>query len=218
MVTQNRMRSRLEDGRNFIMGEYRARRGDVLLRTFTDLPSMSVIDLGGRVETWLRSPVRPASIDIVNLEKPPGEAPDWIRVVQGNACALPTKVTKRKYDLVFSNSVIEHLGGHELRLRFADNVHQLSLRHWIQTPYRYFPIEPHWIFPGFQFFPLNIRAAIARRWFLVPRQPSREECLREVMEIELQSKTAMRAYFPNSALVLERTLGLVKSLIAVKVG
>ncbi len=35
---------------------------------------------------------------------------------------------------------------------------------WVQTPYRYFPIEPHWIFPGFQFLPLSARTEISRRW------------------------------------------------------
>ena len=31
----------------------------------------------------------------------------------------------------------------------------------MQTPYRYFPIEPHWLFPGMQFLPLPVRWSIA---------------------------------------------------------
>jgi hypothetical protein len=39
---------------------------------------------------------------------------------------LPAHIARRQYDLVFANSVIEHVGGHERRERFADSVHQLS--------------------------------------------------------------------------------------------
>ena len=28
----------------------------------------------------------------------------------------------------------------------------------VQTPYRYFPVEPHWLFPGLQFLPMGLRA------------------------------------------------------------
>jgi len=111
---------------------------------------------------WLRAPFRPATIHIVNLQAPPSEVPAWMRVDQGDACALSDAIASGKYDLVFSNSVLEHVGGHAQRARFADNVHALSTRHWVQTPYRYFPVEPHWLSQGFQFLPLSARAEWAR--------------------------------------------------------
>lgn len=53
------------------------------------------------------------------------------------------------------NSPLEHVGGgHERRLRFAESVHALADRHRVQTPYRYFPIKPHWLAPGMQFLPV----------------------------------------------------------------
>jgi hypothetical protein len=45
---------------------------------------------------------------------------------------------------------------------------------------------------------------------------SRAEALRAVLEIELLSRTEMRAYFPGSQILSERVAGLTKSLIAVK--
>jgi hypothetical protein len=121
------------------------------------------------------------------------------------------------YDLVFSNSVIEHVGGHAQRVRFADSVHNLAQRHWVQTPYRYFPIEPHWLFPAFQFLPLSARAEVSRRWPLAHTLSStREEGLRGAMSVELLSQTEMGFYFPHSRIVRERLLGAVKSLIALK--
>ena len=178
---------------------------------------MSIVDLGGRLESWLRVPVRPASVHVINLEPPPREFPAWARVDQADACNLPASLISSSYDLVFSNSVIEHVGGHAQRIRFAAAVHDLADRHWIQTPYRYFPIEPHWLFPGFQFLPLSIRAELSQRWPLVHTpSSSREEGLRAAMAVELLSRAEMGFYFPDSALQLERIGGLIKSLIAVK--
>jgi hypothetical protein len=118
---------------------------------------------------------------------------------------------------VISNSVLEHVGGHAQRLRFASAVRDLAPRHWVQTPYRYFPIEPHWLFPGFQFLPLTIRAELSRRWPLVHTpSASRAEGLRAAMGVELLSRTEMKYYFPESTIRAERMLGAVKSLIATK--
>ena len=39
---------------------------------------------------------------------------------------------------------------------------ELAQLHWVQTPYRYFPVEPHFLFPGFQFLPLTVRAVLMR--------------------------------------------------------
>jgi hypothetical protein len=177
---------------------------------------MAVIDLGGTAEAWLRAPVRPRSLHLVNLEPEPDGLPPWIRADQADACNLPRDVVSRGYDLVFSNSVIEHVGGHAQRLRFAAAVHKLAARHWVQTPYRYFPVEPHWLFPGFQFLPLTVRAEVSRRWPLVHTQSSsREDGLRAAIGVELLSRTEMCLYFPGSQIRQERLAGMVKSLVAV---
>lgn len=180
---------------------------------------MSVIDLGGTAESWLRAPVRPAQVQVVNLEPEPepSELPAWLRADQGDACDLPATILSGSYDLVFSNSVIEHVGGHAQRMRFAEAVHKLSSRHWVQTPYRYFPVEPHWLFPGFQFLPLSARARVAHRWPLAHSpSASRQDGLAEAMTVELLSRAEMAYYFPHAELKPERILGVVKSLIAVR--
>ena len=211
------LRDRLVDAPGSLGERRRLRRWEWLQQVFPGLESMSVIDLGGRVETWTRAPVRPARVHVVNLEPSAQDAPPWIRAEQADACSLPPSISGGSYDLVFSNSVIEHLGGHVQRLKFADTVHKLAGRHWVQTPYRYFPIEPHWLFPGFQFLPLAVRAEVSRRWPL-SHTPSRttDEGLRAAMSVELLGRAEMAFYFPDSTLRFERLLGVVKSLIAVK--
>ncbi|GAA1505794.1 hypothetical protein GCM10009677_42740 [Sphaerisporangium rubeum] len=217
MSRLNSLRSRFVDAPDSLGAKARARRWHWFAQRFPDLSEMSVIDLGGTVSAWLRAPVRPARVRVVNLEKPPTDLPDWVRADVADACDLPREIRAEGYDLVFSNAVIEHVGGHLRRQLFADAVHELADRHWVQTPYRYFPVEPHFLFPGFQYLPIAARTALLRRWPLVHTPTSDREAARTiVMEVELLSITEMRHYFPSSQIHYERLGGLVKSVIAMK--
>ncbi len=213
------LRNRFVDGPDSVGARRRAHRWEWLHDAFPKIEQMSVIDLGGTADSWLRAPVRPAQVQVINLEPDPeaSQLPRWLRTDQGDACDLPASLLSSSYDLVFSNSVIEHVGGHVQRARFAEAVHKLADRHWIQTPYRYFPVEPHWLFPGFQFLPLAARARVAHRWPLAHTPAaSRQDGLAEAMSVELLSRAEMAYYFPHAELKLERMLGVVKSIIAVR--
>lgn len=212
------LRNRIVDGPDSVGARRRARRWEWLRAAFPQIENMSVIDLGGTAESWQRAPVRPARVHVVNLEhEADADLPSWLRADQGDACNLPPAILGSSYDLVFSNSVIEHVGGHAQRQRFAEAVHKLADRHWVQTPYRYFPIEPHWLFPGFQFLPMSARAQISYRWPLAhTRSASVDDGLAEAMSVELLSRAEMSYYFPHAEIQAERLLGAVKSLIAVR--
>jgi hypothetical protein len=214
----HRLRWRVVDAPDSIAARYRRKRWNAMYAQFPDLERMSVIDLGGRISTWVGARTRPAHVHIVNLEPPDADVPEWTEVDHADACELPKQIASRQYDLVFSNSVLEHLGGHARRLAFADATHSLSDRHWIQTPYRYFPIEPHWLFPWFQHFPVATRTAIARRWPLVHSRTTETtgSAVDAVMSVELLSRTEMQRYFPDSRIVAERIGPMVKSIIAVR--
>jgi hypothetical protein len=209
------LRWRLVDRPDSWGARRREARSRWLVETFPDLAEMSVVDLGGRIGFWKQLPTQPKHVHVVNLEEQPADLPAWAEVDHGDACALPEQIKSRRYDLVFSNSVIEHVGGHERRLRFAESVHLLAPAHWVQTPYRYFPVEPHWIAPGMQFLPVAVRREVARKWPLA-YTPGRtkEEALSRVLWTELVDKTQMRSYFPTSTLRSEKVAGITKSLIA----
>lgn len=199
----------------------RARRWALVRTLFPDFESLDVVDLGGTVDAWERSPLRPRHVTVLNLFEPGESGDDSIVPVTGDACdavvVLDRELGRRSYDLVFSNAVLEHVGGHANRVRFAQQVRDLAPRHWVQTPYRYFPVEPHWLFPGMQLLPVSARARISRVWPLAHCPDSSMEAARDsVLWTELVSLTEMRVYFPDSQIHHERMAGLTKSLIAVQ--
>ena len=219
MAKPSRLRRTFVDAPDSLGERARVRRWNTFGRAFPSVDSMSLLDLGGTVEYWRRAPIRPRHVHVVNLD--PSESseilPDWIHFHLGDVCDLPSDVTRRTYDLVYSNSVIEHLGGHVPRRHFAESVSALAPRYWIQTPYRYFPVEPHWVCPGLQYLPLRLRASVGLRWPLVHGHPaSFADSLEAQMRVELLSIAQMRAYFPEARMEYERILGLVKSIIAVR--
>lgn len=191
----------------------RGRRWQLLLTSLPDLASLRVVDLGGTVESWIHAPVRPQHVTLVNLAPVTARPPEWATVVKGDACEVSDELGP--FDLVYCNSVIEHVGGFARREQLARCVDRLAPRHWVQTPYRYFPIEPHWLFPGFQFLPLAVRARVAVAWKINP-WPSGDvhEGVYDSLCVELLTKTEMAHLFPKSTILMERSCGMVKSLIA----
>ncbi|ABL06617.1 class I SAM-dependent methyltransferase [Mycobacterium ulcerans] len=204
------------NSRRSLSGRAHARRWRHVIEVFPSFAEMRVLDLGGTPESWRLAPVRPTAVTTVNL--PPIESQiTGITAIQGDACELPSTIANDHFDLVFSNSLLEHVGGHVRRQRLADNVHRLADRHWVQTPYRYFPIEPHWLFPGVQWLPYEARVQISMRWNRgYIRTHTREEAQEQVDEIDLIGIAQMRRYFPSSLILYERFAGLIKSLVAIK--
>jgi hypothetical protein len=189
----------------------RGRRWEVFAETFPTLNEMHVVDLGGRPEYWVNAPVRPAHVTLLNpYEEELRGALDWMTVKTADAC--DPELDLSGYDLCHANSVIEHVGGAYRRQLFAANVAQAP-RYWIQTPYRYFPIEPHWLFPGFQLLPLRVKAWVSDRW---PLAQTSTDGLQASLETELVTRSEMRYLFPGSRLYCERLLGLIKSITVYK--
>jgi hypothetical protein len=193
---------------------FRQQRLEEFKRRFPDLADMRVLDLGGTAVSWGVLGLRPASVTVVNLDHDgKGTNEPWMEIVHADACAGGFG----QYDMVFSNSLMEHLGGHARRQQFANVVRESAPAWWVQTPYRYFPIEPHWVFPGFQFLPFRMRVLICQHWSMLhmPACKDAAEAADLVASTELISGTEMRTYFPNSEIWFERIAGIPKSLVAI---
>src|SRR5260370_22404833 len=89
----------------------RLRRWELIRTELPEIPEMNVLDLGGTLSWWARAPIRPRHVTIVNLEVAPEDAP-WLTSVAGDACHADSLLAGQSFDLVFSNSLIEHVGGH----------------------------------------------------------------------------------------------------------
>ncbi len=195
----------------------RTKRFQTLLARFPDFREMSVLDIGGDVRDWKSRPnARPAHVTILSHETPMLEDPEpWMTPLHADAC--DSKAVPIGFDLIYSNSVIEHVGGPYRRRQFAENIRRAGPHCWIQTPYRYFILEPHFVFPGFQFLPLAIQSHIAKRWPLaVPYAYPEVNPTGYCLEHDLLSKTELRLLFPMADILHERVGGFTKSLVAVR--
>jgi SAM-dependent methyltransferase len=177
-----------------------------------------VLDVGGTPETWDMVAIRPR-VTLLNTPRTKAElaaAPSW---VAGDGRALP--FADGAFDVVFSNSVIEHVGDGESQLRFAREVMRVGRAFWVQTPNRWFPVEQHLLTPLIHWLPRRWQRAIVPRftvWALVVRTtPDRRAFyLRHYLdEVRLLDAAALRALFPGARVIRERFCGWTKSLVAV---
>jgi hypothetical protein len=111
--------------------------------------------------------------------------------------------------------VLEHLPTPELQARMAAEVRRVGRRVYLQTPNRYFPLEPHFLFPFFGILPIGVRAFLLQRFDLGwhKRVPDRAAALEDVRSIRLLTGSEMRRLFPGARFENERFLAVTKSFI-----
>jgi hypothetical protein len=198
----------------------RRQRFQLFLDMLTDRPGpVSVLDVGGSQGYWemmlagapLGDRLR---VTLLNVSPQAVSLPNFSAMV-GDGRSM-RQFADKQFDIVFSNSTIEHVGGSEDQRRMADEVKRVGKRYYLQTPNRYFPIEPHFLFPGFQFLPLGVRAWLLQHFDLgsTLRQRDLERARAEVAGIRLLSKAEVRELFPEAVIHEERVYGLVKSFVA----
>lgn len=197
-----------------ILAHFRRRRMALLTRRLGLTSHTRVLDVGGTPYLWSLSPVLPR-VTLLNVTRPAEPLPRGFRLVIGDARALPFR--DRSFDVAVSNSVIEHLGAYAEQRRFADEIRRVAGRYAVQTPNRWFPIEPHYGAPGVQFLPKRARVAVApyTPWGVVTRA-SPAECNAMAEELRLLTAGELQELFPGARVVRERLLGFTKSIIALE--
>lgn len=173
-----------------------------------------ILDVGGYPGNWKDVPIN-AKIITLNLEAASGT--EQVDPVVGDATDLP--YADGSFDIVFSNSVIEHVGTWRRQQEFAKEARRVGRKLWIQTPSRVFPIEPHYIAPFIHWLPSKIRRRLIRNftvfgWLYRPNQEQIEAMLNE---IRLLSKRELQALFPDCTILVERWLGFPKSYVALRI-
>lgn len=196
---------------------FRRRRMQRLAALFDIRPDWLVLDVGGTPAIWDLCPVRPRLV-ILNQPRAREPVPPGVLYVDGDGTALP--FPDKAFDLVFSNSVIEHLGSPEAMQRFAAEVCRTGRRYFIQTPDAASPVEPHLYTPFLHWLPRRWQRALAPRfslWSLLSAASAdqREFYIRHFLEeIRLLRAAELHELFPEARILRERCCGLPKSLIA----
>jgi SAM-dependent methyltransferase len=187
-------------------------------RTFAVTNETRILDVGGTPFNWSLLGVHPR-VTIVNMPRAREAFDAQFRSIFADGRALP--FPDRSFDIVFSNSVIEHVGNFESQKHFANEIARVGRSYWVQTPNRSFPVEPHLLTPFLHFLPAPLQRRIARNftvWSLIERPtPDRWEFYIEhyLHDIRLLDAGDVRRLFPGARIVRERLGGLTKSLIAV---
>lgn len=114
-------------------------------------PDTTVLDVGGTPEFWRKVGVTP-NVTILNVGTPPQRCE--FTYIQGSACKLP--FSDKEFDVVFSNSMIEHLGTWENQVLAAREINRVGKRLWVQTPARSFLIDPHLLTPFVHWLPIKL--------------------------------------------------------------
>jgi hypothetical protein len=177
-----------------------------------------VLDVGGAPEYWDLLPARPR-LTLLNTPRAKDDLAGAAAWVAGDGRALPFR--DGAFDVVFSNSVIEHVGDRESQRRFAAEVSRVGRAYWVQTPNRWFPVEQHLLTPLIHWLPRAWQRAIAPRFnvwqVLVKPAADRRQFYVEhyLREVRLLSAGELQGLFPGARVIRERFLGWTKSLVAV---
>jgi hypothetical protein len=185
------------------------------MATFAPDNRSKVIDLGGLPGTWSSSPGG-FPVVLINLEPHTTQDPRFT-TIKTDATRLP--FPDNSFDIVFSNSLIEHLGGFEKQHAFAREASRMAWKLWIQTPARWFPIEPHLLALFVHYFPMSLQKRFLVRWFSVwgwLEKPTPQQVDAYLAGIRLLTYKEMKQLFPGCKILKERLLGFTKSYIAVR--
>lgn len=198
---------------------FRRRRMKRFEREFGIGAGTLVLDIGGTPECWNLMAARPRIV-LLNLPQAIGEPAGEELRVAGDGRLLPFR--DGAFDVVFSNSAIEHVGGKSSQESFARELARVGRGYWIQTPNRWFPVEQHLPTPFIHWLPKAWQRAIVPRcnlWNALSRvTPERRRFYVHhfLRDIRLLGPREMRGLFPGARLIRERFCGIAKSLIAVR--
>jgi hypothetical protein len=195
---------------------FRRRRMAQFVEIFQPDAGDRILDVGGYAGFWANSGIA-SDITLLNIHPVPDDGlPSNMHTVLGDGTALTYQ--DKSFSILFSNSVIEHLGSFENQQRFAKECIRVGHGLWIQTPSKSFPIEPHFLSPFIHFFPKGCQRLLLRNftvwgWLTRPSDTQIEDVL---AEIRLLSFAEMESLFPGCEIKKERFLGLTKSFIVVR--
>lgn len=176
---------------------------------------IKILDVGGTQEFWepYIADLEDCQIIILNLVKIPVTLTNFKSVVGDGRNMEMFK--DKEFDVVFSNSVIEHVGDWEDQKKMAKEIQRVGKHYFVQTPNYYFPIEPHFFFPFYQFLPLSIKVFLIQHFRLGWRLKTSDyqKAVKMVSSVRLLLKSENSRLFPYGNIYEEQFFSIVKSFI-----
>lgn len=204
---------------NSLANHLRRKRFAKFLELVDQIPRpLKILDLGGTQAFWNSMNFNQLDgIEIVLLnQKKQATSNSHFVSVAGDARDL-SQYSDKYFDLVFSNSVIEHVGSYQDQIKMANEIKRVGKRYFIQTPAKYFPIEPHFLFPFFALLPKSIKIFLVRNFNLgwYKKISDKQAAENFLHYFRLLKYSEMQNLFPSAKLSKEKFLGFTKSYIAI---
>jgi hypothetical protein len=205
-----------------LMAHFRKKR----MRQFVDEMNVNdqtqVLDVGGTSLNWTLADVVPR-ITFVNREVRPARVAQEqrtaiegnVRWVVGDAARLP--FADASFDVVYSNAVMQYLGHIQVQEAMASEIMRVGKTYYVQTPNRWFPVEPDFLTLFIHYLPKRLQPTLLRYASLrgLMTRPDKQVCARWVSRVRMMSGKDVRQVFPNATIMRERFLGLTKSWIVI---
>ncbi|MEP7146042.1 MAG: class I SAM-dependent methyltransferase [bacterium] len=191
-------------------------------KQFTDKldKPLNILDVGGSDYHWRNSDFinnKNYHITIVNTEL------QNLKDIR-NLCFLKRDAEdlgffdNQEYDIVYSNSLLEHLNTFDRQMIASDEMRRIGRHYFVQTPNYYFPVEPHFLFPFFQYLPDSVKTKLIMKnnlgWY------NKETDVLKAKEIagsiRLLKKDELKILFPDANFYTEKYFFMNKSFIAFK--
>lgn len=189
----------------------------IISKIFNAKGSVNIIDLGGTESYWniieteflLNNKVKITLINLINYKIKNKKIFSQI-----NKDFFKCKFKKYSFDLSFSNSVIEHIGDTKKQISFCNLHKNLAKFYYLQTPNKYFFIEPHFMFPYFNFLPRAVQLFILSNFNIGNfKKNDLDYSINELNTIQLLSKKNLEKFFPKKYIYSEKIFFMNKSYI-----
>jgi hypothetical protein len=195
----------------------RRKRFGFFLQLLEKVPDpIHILDIGGSQWFWEVmgfTNKKGCHVTLLNLTQPQVKYDNFTGIA-GDATDL-SEIQTNQFDIVFSNSVIEHVGSYDNQKLMARGIQRVGKRYFVQTPNYFFPIEPHFLFLGFHWLPISVRINLIRKFNIgwIKKRPELDEAKTMIESIQLLKKKELLALFPHANLYEEKFLGMTKSFV-----
>jgi len=204
----------ISENKGSLGNQFREKRFSFFLKKFKKMKKpVTILDVGGKINFWENRDLagnNDYKITIVNIEKEKSLYSN-IKTKTGDATDL-SQFDDKSFDIVHSNSVIEHLYNFENQKKMASEIIRVGKKYIVQTPNKYFFIEPHYLLPFFNIVPEKIKYLILTKTKLSRLKKWDKNFAKQyIKEIRLLSEKEMKTLFPKSKIYFEKFLGMNKS-------